>query len=281
MTTATTALALRSRYMAAALRLNAVAKSGPTGSLTADTLRWNLQSLVNDMRDVDDLGQLPSLAQSALVCAAAMSNPNSPVSVPLLAKEPISPNLLLQRLTAGQVLLLSPRTAYNLACALVFLDQGAEARITRLLKRAKDQKGVAEGARHDPFFQHVKDKPWFTRIVGPDPASELETCWLTKPYAQALAPTTDLDGLKDRLKTDPQLATTLQIPVGRLLERADLLANKGDPMESLELLDQLAVRSPETLAIQNPAALHNELRALGGKQTQTDVATWIQTAKTT
>lgn len=300
-----TPLKFRSRYMAAALRLNAAAIDG----LDVGTAHTELVSLAKDLADAkheDDssLDELRVLTFSALVCAAVMTNSSKSIAVPSIIRglpETVVPTKFLAKFCEPNehpiVTLMTPRTAYNLACALSRITSPDKRKgLELLLRRAFEQDDVAETARTDPFFKGFRSRVWFTKLVGADPTSEIETTWLTASYADALqeADVIDMEQLRKRLRTHAQrrsLSQALDNRVGetRLKEWADLLTvhEQADvPLPWLQALDSLAVRSVTELKRQAPALLHDALKVFGSSPepipdapTLTEVTDWVEAAK--
>jgi hypothetical protein len=299
--------------MAAALRLNAAAIDGED----VDEVYTELVSLAKVLADAkheDDssLDALRVLTFSALVCAAVMGNKSKPIAVPRMIRGSTGTVVPTEFLAAfceqGEhptVTLMTPRTAYNLACALSRVTSDNKPEITLdnkrkglelLLRRAFELEDVAKTARTDPFFKGVRSTVWFTKLVEADPTSEIETTWLTAPYADALqeADVIDMEQLGKRLRTTAQRRSLSQaldnrVGVGRLKEWADLLTvhEQADvPLPWLQALDSLAVRSVTELAKQAPALLHDALKVFGSSPkpipdapSLTEVTDWVEAAK--
>jgi hypothetical protein len=299
--------------MAASLRLNAAA----IDKAKVDEVYEELVSLAKDLagakrEDDSSLDELRVLTFSAQVCAAVMTKSSEEIKVPRLIRGltgPVEPTNFLATFCkpddSAIVMLMTPRTAYNLACALSWVTSDNEPEITSdnkrkglelLLRRALEQEHNAESARTDPFFKDVRSTVWFTKLVGADPTSEIETTWLTAPYADALqeAGVIDMEQLRKRLRTPAErrsLSQALDNRVGesRLKEWADLLTvhEQADvPLPWLQALDSLAVRSVTELKRQAPALLHDALKVFGSSPkpipdapTLTQVMDWVEAAK--
>lgn len=203
--------------------------------------------------------------------------------------------------------LLSAAAAYNGACALIVLYDPDPKVVTppsheleRLLKRAVLEPGRASYARRDPFFTPYLESEWFQRLAPATQDDELGSLAMTRPFASALTgmKVSTIEGVRARVKTafERELLAHLlgdSVTVERLTEWDTLLAlvtaapeGVGVPRNWLDALDQLGVRSVESLARQNSASLHAGLAGIGKSATvpvnppeTSEIAKWITQAK--